>query len=92
MSEEEMMAALNELKESMMELFRLKKHLARITKKGVYFTSYRDIQDKYLNLKQGIVAAKRRLDDWEDLLPEDEEGDPIYPALGEAGYEYSREV
>ena len=42
----------------------------------------------YLQLKQTETAVNKRLRVWKNLLPEDEDGLPIYPVLGEAGFEY----
>ena len=87
-NQEAKLAALNALREAMEDMVKLKKELARETKKGVHMMNYRDFQDTYLKLKQMISGVNRRLKDWENLLPEDEEGSLIYPVLGESGCEY----
>ena len=71
MSKEEIMAALKELRESVTDMVKISKRLARETKRGVRLSDYRAFQDTYLKLEQSRSVVKDKLMDWEDLLPED---------------------
>ena len=90
MSEQELIAnALEELKESVTKMVMFKKALTKDTKKGAALHNYRILQDTYLNLEQSKAVVQRRLNDWELLLPEDADGDIIYPDVDEGGFEFT---
>ena len=89
MSEEEITAALNELKECVKDMIKVSKRLVRVTKKGIDLTDYRTAQDTYLKLDQLKSVVQAKLLDWEDLLPEDGEGDVVYPDIGMDGFEFT---
>ena len=78
MSEEKLTTALNELKEYAEDMIIVSKRLVRVTKKGVDLTDYRTAQDTYIKLDQLKSVVQAKLLDWEDLLPEDGEGDAVY--------------
>ena len=88
-NEEAKMAALNDLRETMGYMVKLRKELVWDTKKGVHLQSYRDFQDTYLKLKQMISVVNRKLQDWKNLLSEDEDGNTIYSDIGEDGFEFT---
>ena len=89
MSEEKLTDDLNELKEAAEEITKNSKRLVRETKRGVYLSDYRVFQDIFLTLEQSRTVVKEKLMDWEDLLPEDEDGDTVYPDLGEDGFDFT---
>ena len=88
-NQEAQMTALHDLKEAMVERGKLKKVLAIDTREGVHLNNYRNFQDTYLKLKQMGTDVDSKLKHWKLLLPEDDEGLPIYPAMGEDGFEYA---
>ena len=89
MSDEEMITALNELKEAAEDMIKLSKRLSRETKRGVDLTDYRAFQDIYFELEKSKSIMKAKLMDWEDSLPEDGDGDIVYPDTGVEGFEFT---
>ena len=90
MSEEDLANALNELQEAVKEMIRNRKRLVRETNRGVSLSDYKTFQDIFLLLEDSKYVVKAKLMDWEDLLPEDGDGDPVYPDLGQDGFDFTR--
>ena len=72
-NEETILATLNDLKEAMVGLGKLKKVLALDTREGVHLNNYRNFQDTYLKLNQMGTDIDSKLKCWKLLLPEDDE-------------------
>ena len=89
MSEEKLTTALNELKEAAKHMIKLKKALINYTRRGVGLLNYRTIQDSYLSLEQAKSIVQTRLSDWELVLPENADGETIYPDVDEEGFEFT---
>ena len=89
MSEEKLTTALAELKEAAKYMIKLSKRLVRETNGGVRLSNYEFVQDTFLLLEDSTYVVNVKLLDWEVLLPEDGDGDPIYPDIYEDGYEFT---